>query len=95
MNISNNRIPYYKWISAEVVDSNETIDPDKLLSIVKMYSGPYGDFYAHSPELLQTPPPLLNNLKILLMDNTLKSYTIDYSYKKDNYYDIFHNRAII
>jgi len=93
--ISNQQIPYYKWISAEMVESVEPMEPDKLLSIVKMYAGPYGDFYVHSPELIQTPPNVLNNTKILLMDNKLNSYTIDYSYKKDNYYSQFCNKAII
>lgn len=93
--IANEQIPYYKWISAEMIESIEPMDPDRLLSIVKMYAGPYGDFYAHSPELIQTPPNVLNNTKILLMDNKLNSYTIDYSYKKDNYYSQFHNKTII
>lgn len=94
-NVSNNTIPYYKWISAEVINSVENIDPDKLLSIIKMYSGPYGDFYAHSPELIQSSPPLLNNTKILLMDHKLNNYTIDYSYKTDNYYNQFRTKNII
>jgi hypothetical protein len=93
--LSTQQIPYYKWISAEMIESTEPMDSDKLLSIVKTYAGPYGDFYAHSPELIQTPPNILNNTKILLMDNKLNSYTIDYSYKKDNYYSQFHNKTII
>jgi len=92
MNLSNQQIPYYKWISAEMINSIEKIDPDKLLSIIKMYAGPYGDFYAHSPELIQLPPQILNNTTIILMDNKLTNYTIDYSYKKDNYYNQFHNQ---
>lgn len=94
-NLVSNTIPYYKWISAEVVDSPNNIEPDKLLSIIKTYSGPYGDFYAHYPELIQTPPSALNNTKIVLMDHKLINYIIDYSYKKDNYYNEFHNKNII
>lgn len=93
--VSNQQIPCYKWISAEMIDSIEPMDPDKLLSIIKTYAGPYGDFYAHSPELIQIPPNVLNKTKILLMDNKLNSYTIDYSYKKNNYYNQFHNNVII
>ena len=77
IHVSNKQIPYYKWISAEMIESIEPMDPDRLLSIVKTYAGPYGDFYAHSEELIQTPPKLLNNTKILLMDNKLNNYTID------------------
>ncbi len=95
LQLSTQHIPYYKWISAEMIESIEPMDHDKLLSIIKMYAGPYGDFYAHSPELIQIPPNVLNNTKILLMDNKLNSYTIDYSYKKDNYYSQFHNKTII
>ena len=86
MNLDNNQIPYYKWISAEVVNSVEHIDADKLLSIIKMYSGPYGDFYVHSPELIQLPPLPLNNTTIVLIDHKLNNYTIDYNLQTDNYY---------
>jgi hypothetical protein len=94
-NLCNNQVPYYKWISAEAIESVENIDNDTLLYIVKTYSGPYGDFYAHSPELIQLPPSVLNNTKILLMDHKLNNYTIDYSHQTDNYYIQFHNRNII
>ena len=87
-NTNNSKIPSYKWISAEIVDGN--LHNDSILSIIKTYAGPYGDFYAHCPSIIQTVPSILQNTKVILMDYKLNSYTIDYSQSYENYYTQFH-----